>query len=172
MAMMGLAMLTGHPDASAPAPAVRSAVKVVALTTEYKTNPLGINAPHPRLSWKLEANGRGVVQSAYQIRVARNERDLRSGSRLVWDTTRVASDQSILRPYEGPALASGQRYVWQVRIADGSGAMSDWSDPASWEMGLLQPADWHAKWIEPVTPDDTKAPSPSPYPPALVHGER
>ena len=30
-------------------------------------------------------------------------------------------------------------------------------------MGLLQPADWHAKWIEPVTPDDTKAPSPSPY---------
>jgi len=163
MAVMGLAMLTGRPSASALAPAARSAIKVTALTTEYKANPLGIDTPHPRLSWKLETTGRGVVQSGYQIRVARNERDLRSGSRLVWDSTRVASDQSILRPYEGPALASGQKYFWQVRIVDGAEALSDWSDPASWEMGLLQPADWHAKWIEPATPDDTKAPSPSPY---------
>ena len=112
MAMMGLAMLTGHPDVSAPAPAVRSAVKVVALTTDNKTNPLGINAPHPRLSWKLEANGRGVVQSAYQIRVARNERHSRSGSRLVW-ISQAWPRTSHLRPYEGPA----PRVRPEVRLA-------------------------------------------------------
>ena len=162
VAVVGLAIVTGHPSASAPSP-TRSGIRVVGLTTEYQEHPLGIDAPHPRLSWKLDGPGRAIVQTGYQIRVARSERDLRAGTRLVWDSTRVASDQSILRPYDGPALTSGQRYVWQVRIVDGAGATSDWSDAAWWEMGLLQPADWRAKWIEPAIPDDANGPSPSPY---------
>ncbi len=31
---------------------------------------------------------------------------------------------------------------------------SQWSAPASWEMGLLKPADWHAKWIEAKLPPE------------------
>jgi alpha-L-rhamnosidase len=50
-----------------------------------------------------------------------------------------------------------------VRVWDDRGTASEWSPAAWWEMGLLSPTDWHAKWIEPAVDEDTKAPAPSPY---------
>jgi alpha-L-rhamnosidase len=68
----------------------------------------------------------------------------------VWDSGRVDSSESVEVPYGGPAPASGQRYAWRVRVWDGEGVASAWSAPASWEMGLLSPADWAgAEWISP-----------------------
>jgi alpha-L-rhamnosidase len=139
-----------------------TALTVAGLRTEYKENPLGIDARKPRLSWQIISNARGIIQSAYQIRVATSERDLRSASNLVWDSGRVNSDQSIHRAYEGPSLKSGQRYYWQVRVWSASGAASDWSEPAYWEMGLLEPSDWQASWIEPDLQEDVKKPGPAP----------
>ena len=126
-----------------------ASLKVLNLRTEYQENPLGIDALWPRLSWQIQASGRGVVQSAAQVRVGRNERDLRAGANLLWDSNRVNSDQSVHRLYDGPPLKSGQRCYWQVRVWDGDGKASDWSEPAYWEMGLLEAADWQANWIEP-----------------------
>ncbi len=139
--------------------------KLVGLRVEYKENPLGIDAHKPRLSWQLQAlqaGARGVAQSAYQIRVARNERDLRAGNNLVWDSAKVNSDESVHRAYEGPALQSGQRYYWQVRMWDANGKASDWSDMAFWEMGLLNAADWQANWIEPGIQEDVTKTGPAP----------
>src|SRR5436305_8694266 len=131
-------------------------IKLTALRAEYKENPLGIDAREPRLSWQIQANGRGVMQSAYQVRVARSERDLRDGRNLVWDSGRISSDESAHCPYKGPALQSGQRYYWHVRVWDVNGAASYWSDPAYWEMGLLNAADWQGSWIEPDLSEDPK----------------
>ena len=97
------------PAAESPAP-----VSPTYLRCEYKVDPLGIDVSQPRLSWQLSAEGRGVVQTAYQVRVAETEAGL-AGS-PIWDTGRVDSDQSIHIAYGGPALASGQRYYWQVRV--------------------------------------------------------
>ena len=127
----------------------QSSPKVTALRTEYKTNPLGIDTRKPRLSWQLQSATRGTMQAAYQIRVARNDRDLLAGNGLLWDSGRVNSDESIHRVYDGPPLKSGERYFWQVRAWDSSGKASEWSDPATWEMGLLDVSDWKAIWIEP-----------------------
>jgi alpha-L-rhamnosidase len=143
----------------APAPPSLSAVE---LRTEYATNPIGIDVRLPRLSWQIRAEARGVVQSAYQIQVAPVEQSLRSGQGLLWDSGMAKSGESANVPYAGPPLGSAQRYFWRVRVWDEGGRASAWSDVAYWEMGLLQPADWSASWIEPGLPEDVRKSGPSP----------
>ena len=57
------------------------------------------------------------------------------------------SSQTTGIPYEGKALASRQRCYWRVRAWDGFYQPTVYSGAASWEMGLLSPSDWRAKWI-------------------------
>ncbi len=132
------------------------------LRVEYHENPLGLGVRAPRFSWWIRGDERGIVQGDYQMRVARSAADLARGTKLVWDSGRVKSGESTLRPYGGPALDARARYQWQVRVWDGQGRASNWSAPAWWEMGLLSPSDWTAKWIEADIPDDPSQPGPSP----------
>lgn len=138
------------------------ALDVVSLRVEYKENPVGIDVRKPRLSWKLRSDRRGTMQAAYAVQVATSERDLAAGRKLVWDSGRVESDESIHRVYEGAPLASAGRYYWRVRVWDESGAASEWSAPAFWETGLLDPSDWTASWIEPDLEQDTTKSQPAP----------
>ena len=123
--------------------------KVAGLRCEYKTDPLGIDATAPRLSWQLRSDARGTVQSAYQVQVAKDAGALAAG-RTLWDSGRVSSAQSVHVPYAGPALESSRRYHWRVRAWDGKGTATPWSAGAWFETGLLSPADWKARWIEPI----------------------
>jgi len=55
-----------------PVCAVDGQLRPVDLHCEYRKNPLGIDAPQPRLSWILEATDRGArgqMQTAYQLLV-------------------------------------------------------------------------------------------------------
>jgi alpha-L-rhamnosidase len=157
--LVGLAAAPSSQQPPAPAAA---ALSVAELRTEYAANPLGIDVRAPRLSWQMRAATRGATQTAYQIHVAPSERALRSGKGLAWDSGVVKSGDSVNVAYGGPALASGQRCFWRVRIWNERGAPSAWSEPAFWEMGLLQPADWKASWIEPDIAEDPKVSGPSP----------
>jgi len=74
---------------------------------------------------------------------------LEQGKRILWDTGRLLSEQSVNVSYGGPVLVSQQRYYWRVRVWDKLGRASAWSEPAFWEMGLLHPSDWKANWITP-----------------------
>ena len=156
---LGLLLLAAAPGSPAPAAGTTSPI---ALRTEYKENPLGIDARKPRFSWQLRSDARGVRQSAYEIRVAASDGALRAGKALLWSSGRVASDESTQRVYEGPPLRSGARYHWTVRVWDGSGQASAWSAPAWWEMGLLEPSDWKVSWIEPGLPEDVTKSGPLP----------
>jgi alpha-L-rhamnosidase len=94
------------------------AVEVQNLRCEYLEDPLGIDVAKPRLSWKLQVSGlrsqpsmdRGIKQSAYQIVVYG-----------VWDSGKVASDQSVAVEYAGSELKSQTRYDWRVRVWDEKG---------------------------------------------------
>jgi alpha-L-rhamnosidase len=131
------------------------------LRCEYKSNPIGIDIAQPRLSWELVSSERGTMQTAYELRVADSAVHL-AKENLVWDSGKQASGASIQVAYQGPALRSGQRYYWQVQVSDNLGRTSPWSEPAYWEMGLLQPADWKARWITPNVEEDTAKSNPSP----------
>ena len=119
----------------------------VELKCEDRINPLGIDAAEPRLSWILVSNERGQSQSAFQILVASSEENLKRDFGDLWDTKKVASDQTINIRYRGKKLASGQFCFWKVRVWDKNGVKSPWSEPAKWSMGLLHKSDWKAKWI-------------------------
>jgi alpha-L-rhamnosidase len=129
------------------------------LTCEHKRNPIGIDVMQPRFSWKIAGKGNSIMQREYSIRVATDEKF--SSGKLVWQSGTIASEESVLQPYQGPELKSGQRYFWQVKIGDKQGKQSKWSETAFWEMGLLSKTDWKAKWIEMA--GDTQRYSPSPH---------
>ena len=42
------------------------ALHLEGLRTEYLQNPIGIDVRAPRLSWRIHAERRGMLQSAYQ----------------------------------------------------------------------------------------------------------
>ena len=122
------------------------------LQCEGMQDPLGIDIAHPRLSWQLQDSGRGARQGAYEIRVGSSPEGLAQGRADVWDSGRVESDQSVNVPYRGPAVESRRRYYWQVRVWGVQGQASSYSEAGWWEMGLLSPGDWKAKWITPDMP--------------------
>jgi len=129
------------------------------LTCEYRRNPLGIDAKQPRLSWKITGSSNNIMQSAYSIRVSSDRKF--SSSKIIWQSGKTESDESILQAYNGPDLKSGEKYFWQVKIWDNNGKASKWSEIAFWEMGLLSQSDWKAKWIE--MEGDTLRYAPSPH---------
>ena len=137
-----------------------AALHVEGLRTEYQVNPVGIDVRVPRLSWKIHATRRGTVQRAYEIRVAADSGAL--ARKPLWSSGKVPSDASIFVEYGGPSPASSRRYYWQVRVWDDEGRTSPWSAPAFWEMGLLEPTDWRARWIAPDLVEDSTKSNPSP----------
>jgi alpha-L-rhamnosidase len=122
-------------------------IKIVQLTCDYRTNPIGIDHRHPALSWKIQSQQHYTIQTAYQILVADNPADLSRDKGTIWDSQQLNSSASIQRIYAGPELLSGKTYYWKVKVWDNH-QHSAWSEVASWQMGLLNLADWKgAKWI-------------------------
>jgi hypothetical protein len=48
----------------------------------------------------------------------------------------------------GKALASRSFVTWQVRVWDATGAVSGWSAPATFQIGLTKATDWTGEWIK------------------------
>ncbi len=125
------------------------------LRCEYLENPLAVGTPEPRLSWIVTSDTQGDRQTAYRIVVASDEKKLGGDQGDLWDSGKVSSSETTFIPYGGGKLASGQRVFWKVKTWDKDGKEGPFSKPASWQMGLLSPSDWKAKWIgKPEAPPD------------------
>lgn len=116
-------------------------VSVSQLLTENETSPLGLTTAQPRFSWQIQSPQRNTLQSAYEIKVS-SERN------IVWSSGKVNTDSSVHIAYKGRPLLTNGKYQWQVKVWDQAGKSSAWSAPASFQMGLMSPADWKARWIE------------------------
>ena len=63
-----------------------SALEIRNPRCEYRVNPLGIDAAHPRLSWELSSDQRGMVQESYRILVASAPDLLNRNQGDLWDS--------------------------------------------------------------------------------------
>src|SRR5258708_4462670 len=115
--------------------------KISNLTSEYRSNPLGIDITQPRLSWQMQTDRQGARQSAYRVLAASTAEGLSKATTDLWDSGKIDSDQSVHVTYEGPRLGSRQRVYWNVTVWDETGKASQ-SDTAWFEIGLLKRADW------------------------------
>jgi alpha-L-rhamnosidase len=145
-----------HTPLSSGAGAFNSASSVTALRCEYAQDPLGIDITAPRLGWSMKSMRRGAKQSAYRILVSSSAQANRLGNGDLWDSGKVASDQAAQAAYAGTSLQSRQLVFWKVKVWDELGIASEWSETAIWEMALLEPPDWQAKWIGAQEPDETE----------------
>ena len=156
LAVFGLSFAV-FPGCAIPiGPASPAILVPLGLTVEYRIDPLGIGASHPRLGWMLESSGRGEFQSAYQVLVADSPEKLFADLGNLWDSGPVKSRESLSVAYAGRPLRSGQRCFWKVRVWNGGNKPSAWSLPAAWETALLDPKDWAGRWIEDGKPTPRK----------------
>ena len=131
-------------------PVGRNTLSPTRLLCQGLVNPQGIDEARPRLSWysiSSDSAKRGLVQIAYQILVADSESALSNDKGNLWDSGKVTSDQSLHIAYAGKALRSHQSCFWKVRVWDGDGVVSSWSEPACWSMGFVAPDRWQPTWI-------------------------
>lgn len=146
LALGALAPTAATADDPTGAAAAAAPLTVAGLETNARVDPIGIPGDAPSLSWHSTSPGRGAVQTAYQVRVAHTVGDL--GGEPLWDSGKVVSDAQVDVAYGGADLEAATRYVWQVRVWNGADEASAWSEPASFETGLLGSGDWgSAEWI-------------------------
>jgi alpha-L-rhamnosidase len=129
---------------------------VTRLRFEHLEEALGMGTPQPRVSWLVETSQAGWSQSGYAL-----EAQTSSGE-LFGETGRVASSESVLIAWPFAPLASRQRVLVRVRVWDGDGQASPWSELFPVEAGLLEPGDWVGQFIRPDWEEDPATFQPGP----------
>lgn len=117
--------------------------------TDLKVNnlvePLGIDTT-PTFRWINHMAGFARSQSAYQIIVASTAEKAAAHVGDVWDSGKVESNLNYDIVYGGEALTSRTEYFFAVKVWDENGN-SVWSEVSTFETGILDDAEWTAKWI-------------------------
>lgn len=135
-----------------------ASVKVTALFCDHMTDPIAIDHRTPSLRWKIAGDQRGARQSAFHILVSRTPATLKRNIGDLWDSGKVPTDSLTGIRYQGLPLASGDVCWWKVRIWDEQDKPAGWSQPATWEVGLLDSCDWQARWIGQGPADESAGP--------------
>ncbi|HAX97001.1 MAG TPA: hypothetical protein DCY35_10850 [Prolixibacteraceae bacterium] len=120
-------------------------IEIKHLRCEYKANPLGTDMIFPALTWVL-CGECFCFQSSYRIVASSTTKKLEEGKYDFWDTGKVKASNSHAR-YAGESLTSRKRVYWQVKVWDQEERESEFSAPAYFETGLMDPGDWHGIWI-------------------------
>ena len=118
------------------------------LQAEHMTNPIGISI-NPRLSWKIEADGRGSNQKGFYIEIAKDP----EFENIVFAET-SDDENNLYHVFEGFEPQSLSRYYWHVAITDARGVRSELSETASFVTALMEGYEWDAKFITVETDDD------------------
>ena len=119
--------------------------QVMDLKTEHLENPIGMDTPNPRFSWKILSERNGMKQKAYQLLVGTDSAQIAHGKGNVWDSGEVESDNVMTR-YAGTSLLPCTRYYWAVNVTDEKN--QKFSSPVTYfETGKMGIDAWHGNWI-------------------------
>ena len=121
-------------------------IEVSDLETNATPQPLGIDDPAPRFTWKLVSDRIHVEQAQFQLLVASKPELLKPGRADVWDSKVIRSSNSDLI-YAGPPLKSRTRYYWSIQVLTTDGASSAWATPSFFETAFLNSNEWRGQWI-------------------------
>ena len=113
-------------------------LKLTELKTEHQERPLGLDEPQPAFSWILQSDEPSVVQSAYRLTAT-------VGEKLVWDSNRMVSDQSVAVRWAGPELELQTQYDIDLTVWDNLDRQA--AAQTSFETGLLSSQAFRAQWI-------------------------
>ncbi len=117
----------------------------VSLRANSLENPVGIDDPRPVLSWINLWSARGAMQTAVRIVAAVSPEALAQGHYL-WDSQKIPFDGTAI-PYGGAALTGRMRVYWKAQTWNEREQVTDWSEPAFFELGLLQDSEWKGPWL-------------------------
>jgi alpha-L-rhamnosidase len=117
----------------------------VELRCEYLSQPLGIDAAHPRLSWKLQDARAGAMQTAYQVIVGTDSIAVSKGTGNYWQTGQVESASQLVT-YQGQPLQPFTRYYYSVQVWDKDDHASRLAT-GHFETGMMNNANWKGTWI-------------------------
>ena len=106
---------------------------ITGLTTNYQTNPLGIEAEGIRFGWQMDSTVIGARQSSYQVQVFAED------GAQVWDSGKVESDKSTGIACGGTISERGT-YRWQVMVWDQAG--QSYTAESTFETGVSNVQAW------------------------------
>ncbi len=107
--------------------------KITGLTTDYQTNPLGIETDGIRFGWQMDSSVIGTRQTAYQIKVRTED------GASVWDSGKVESEKSTGIACKGE-ISERSAYQWEVTVWDQTG--NAYTADASFETGVSNVQEW------------------------------
>jgi alpha-L-rhamnosidase len=118
------------------------------LKCEYLIRPIGIDAKHPRFTWRIDDDRPGAKQTAYQLYVSTDSSVMEKG----WKSAKSATSANIA-VYKGAPLQPFTRYYWKVDVWDKDGKKH--SAGSSFETGMIDMKNWKGAWISDL--NDVKA---------------
>lgn len=86
------------------------AFEIREISCNQMPEPIGVDCHQMQFSWKVESKERDYRQQAYQIEI----RESTSG-RVVWNSGRRESEESVLVPYGGETLKPATTYIYISR---------------------------------------------------------
>jgi len=126
-------------------------VQILHLSFEHYRDSVGIAERKPRISWRFSGDAQNWVQKSYELGISRGGE--------TEETYKISSSDSVLVPWPGNPLSSGERATVRVRaFGDEESVSTAWSSPAVVEAGLLRPEDWKCALIESSIPATADSP--------------
>jgi alpha-L-rhamnosidase len=145
--LLTFGVLSPWAGAQSPATKTSEALTVGELRTELTENPIAVDSPNPRLSWKAFSDRNGESLAAFQVQVARSLESLQNDKPDLWDSGRMADGDLNSVIYRGKVLPPGERAYWRVRLWGSGKTESPWSQPVFWGQGVDAASEWGGEWI-------------------------